>query len=249
MSKFIAAFFLVFFVVDAFASLPPTTLVQVEIETAKNGKIAGFIKYNTENGCMYDDVDTNRQFPYLMEYYPSERKIDLKEEGAFQSILAERGKDLTFYGRIYKLGYLDDIENNLRATHAAYAPEDKYEILLDEIAGMTVLSCGNYGIAPLVSMPREQAEKMKKRALAVWSDEVYPEGNVTIASYNKDFATVESLASLLREAVKGTKPPDGETPMGDGYPWWYGIYDRNIQDKLKASLPENVFFLTYHVQD
>jgi hypothetical protein len=229
------------------ASLPSTLMVKCELELKGGEKVEAWLPYYTDGECRFLEAEG----VYEIEPEGGER-VKLTERYVFDNLLpllwGDEGRERA-YRRLFRLHYLPE-----RADRAAYEQEVRIsfagvlaaeEVWLpwskDGIDRVRVLECVELNIAPVVVLDRQELALLKKPALAFFSVEQYPEGNVSLMSYNPRYDTPAKLESLLRRFVEG-KPPVGDAE------WWSPIYKAKY-DFVDEYLPQDIVLLIYSVTD
>jgi hypothetical protein len=115
---------------------------------------------------------------------------------------------------------------------------------------MSVLSCQHLNqVAPILDfISDKEASRLSSPALAMFTDEVYPQGVVSLISYNPKFGSFYKLDKLLSEfSEKYPAFPETNEPA-TGSSRLFSIYEHEKEFR-KDFLPEGVILLVYHVAD
>lgn len=161
-------------------------------------------------------------------------------------------KALDIYRNIHRLKYLPERKENAagdaieRIARFGSTASDTIGLAWADIRSVRILDLIEGDIAPIIEVSSAEAAMLEKPSLACYAVERYPEGVVSLISYNGAYTSPGQLETLLRSFLKGkttdTAPADAE--------WWYPVYDAAIEREFRAkALPDKVILLIYHVPD
>ncbi|HOY67633.1 MAG TPA: SH3 domain-containing protein [Candidatus Ozemobacteraceae bacterium] len=159
---------------------------------------------------------------------------------------------LNIYREIHRLCYLpgdtshaggDAIDRNARF---GYIASDLVELAWSDIRSARLHEIIEGDITPIIDLGSAATDLLKKPSLACFSVERYPEGVVSLISYNDAYTNPGQLEELLRSFLAGKTLPQAPKDAE----WWFPIYDAAVEREFRSRiLPENVMLLIFHVPD
>lgn len=255
------------------ADLPTMFAVKLSFELKNGSKVSGFFPAGAYGGCRY----SKERKQYLTQNPSSsgEAEIELGKYlmGNIRDLWSSEVLDI--YRNIYKLNYLpvnkkkrhcgegeyaNDCQSTGRISFVGVLKSEGTQVKASSIKNIKVESCQDFPgeVAPTVELQNNtELELLKTPAKAFYTVEHFPEGNVSLISYNDKFDTPEKLKLLLKDFLKNNLSEklykSGEScPWNDEKHaeecWWDGIYSREKEFKKKYS-QQNIILLIYHVTD
>ncbi|MFW2331630.1 MAG: hypothetical protein ACN4E2_04975 [Nitrospinota bacterium] len=198
-------------------------------------------------GCQFNEK-TKKAFSMGLS---EDKPVELSSKQVLKNALPRYG-EIFLYSGLTKLNYLPrqlskrkiEAGGIDRMAFYAAAKESTKRVKTSDITNIKVTSCQNIGTAPIITVASSEIERLKGASVAILSVEHYPEGVVSLVSYNKDYDTPGKLEKLLKDYVK--KKHTADKPKTSS--WWYPIYD-NEKEFRDKKLPKDVILLIYHVTD
>lgn len=156
------------------------------------------------------------------------------------------------FREIHELRYKPELEQNIlcdqieRNSFLGALDTDFVEIEKSKLTRVRVLDVREGGIAPLLVLKKDELERLRNPAKALFSVENFPEGVVALVSYSDNYSTPQKLEALLKSFAGSRK--SSEIPADVG--WWYPIYEKGAEQEFRQTvLPRETVLLMYQVQD
>lgn len=240
----------------SYASLPNLFFIECELELKNGSKVTGFLEA-WDDGCEY----SKEKKAYIIDDYGGEGKLLLTDDYLLKRYLHKEDgpSSIEIYKEIHELHYLPKLKSKInddtyipRISSVGIRDSDVIEINNNMIRKAHVIKCiilkDEVFADPLILNKRE-LEALEKPAKAFFSVENYPDGVVSLISYNPDWDTPDKLKSLLKKFIntkKFVKLDYGEDPNA----WWNPIYKEEDEKEFRQQyLPKDIILLIYHVQD
>ena len=240
----------------ALASLSEPTIIKVEATYKNSKKQVGYIETWYDINCQ-PSKNSKTSGLEVDEYEPNRETWKKLKRTDLIKLLRSPDKKIYVYQKIIKLNYFPEASKKqlrssneeLRLSQWAWSSEHQV-VETKNIVKLSVLSCHHLNqVAPILDfISDKEAKRLSSPALAMFTDEVYPEGVVSLISYNPKFDSFDKLDKLLSEFSE-KYPAFPDTPQPDtGSLRLFSIYQHEKEFR-KDFLPEGVILLIYHIQD
>lgn len=247
----------------SYASLPTNYSLKSELELMDGTKMIGII-LDTGNGCMESTAE-NKIMVGNIWAWPEENNVPLTDEFFLERfvrhpIIYDENGEVTskipdtfiMYKKIHKFNYFPKEKENAfchnRMACWATLKSDEIEIKRSSVKKIHALSCEELGDAPVLEdLDEKQIQLLQKPAEAFF--DVEQEGvTVNLISYNSKFNTTQKLQDLIKDFLKKRGQKDKLNKAGSQEEFDFSQI-ANYEKEFRASLPEDIQLLIYHVTD
>lgn len=257
--KHSALFFFTLLVIGnslCYADIPITYVVNSELELSNGTKISGFLESGGYGGCKYSKKE--KQWKIFVFESDSGKEVSLTDEYFFKHFIQNKNELFSIYRKIYNLSYLPKSRNKIiseasaqdfmRTSFTGVLDSEEVKINPLLVKSARVLKCKELNVAPVVILNKEELDLLMKPSNAFFSVEHYPDGNVSLISYNSQWDTPDKLQTLLKEFIAKQKPVKRPEDYDEDPYYWYPIYV--YEDEFRQQfLPKKIVLLIYHVTD